>query len=45
VSLFKDGVFFAERSLTCGPKTFQMAVENWERKGFTVNILRQPERP
>lgn len=43
VDLFKDGAFFAQRSLTCGKKLFEDAVRQWQRKGYTVVVVRQPK--
>ena len=43
VALYKDGAYYAERSMTCGPKLFKDAVAQWERNGYAVKILRQPK--
>lgn len=44
VSLNTNGLFFAERSMTCGERTFKAAVVQWEKNGFDVIVLRQPVR-
>ncbi len=43
VDLYKDGCFYAQRSMDCGPSTFKTAKSQWERNGFVVKILRQPK--
>jgi hypothetical protein len=42
--LIKDGVPYAERSLTCGTKTALDAIAQWKRNGFQVVILRRPSK-
>ena len=44
VNLHTNGLFFAERSMTCGEKTFKDAVAQWERNGFEVTVIRQPQK-
>lgn len=43
VELFRDGVPYATRTMTCGPKTFTDALSQWHRSGYTVKIRKQPK--
>ena len=45
VRLLTNGLFYADRSMTCGEKTFNDAVSQWENKGFEVLVLLKPRRP
>lgn len=41
--LFKNGHFYASRSLTCGRKTAKDAQAQWERNGYEVMVTNQPK--
>lgn len=43
VNLYRDGAFYAQRSLTCGKETFRSAVAQWQRSGYVVKVIRQPK--
>jgi hypothetical protein len=42
--LYKDGIYYAQRSMNCGFKTAADAVKQWQRKGFTVKTIQQPKK-
>lgn len=39
IRLYKDGVFFADRTLNCSPALVQSAIHEWNQKGFIVSMI------
>ena len=40
--LFKDGAYYADRSMTCGKKKANQAVVQWRKNGFLVVLIKSP---